>query len=506
MDKETCIADLERMRASGLFLDPLLARGIYLQLDDDCVQAVDRFVHRLELRHVRLDALGDHLGQLPYSPSIASRCLLEALVSTACQVAYHRSGQARPELEDIRVAHSRTAACLLEHGMACLYKLYFLIAGYDLLTPLHYHRPVSEDEFLQGAWHHPYPPDGLEQCLMIALAHGSVRYKASSTERFERTIQLTRIGQTRYEWMTEVLKESGYLEERLELSHTYLFDHALDLETLFHTLEPNSLRYYREFVDWMDISEGSQLLEVRCGTGTLTYDGELYRKVGEHGRICAVDESAGLLQQANRKIAAVDAAEHVQLFRASVLQLPFQEGVFDACLGVAVLQGEQPLSALAEMARVVMPGGTIGLLEALHVNAVTTAFQDWFGPLFDVLKRRNESYKMNILPTETQVFQWLHEVGLHHFETKRVMTTWVYESAEEVVQLALRAIPYLQREFLRLPWDDRRSIALELIDRGRDVCRRCSLAERTLTIPMLFIKARRPVGRWDARRRGGAEE
>jgi demethylmenaquinone methyltransferase/2-methoxy-6-polyprenyl-1,4-benzoquinol methylase len=118
-------------------------------------------------------------------------------------------------------------------------------------------------------------------------------------------------------------------------------------------------RWRARTVDIAGVSPGSAALDVCCGTGDLAL--ELYRRVGPAGRVVGLDFSAPMLELAERKSAAQDAA--VEWVQGNALDLPFPDSTFDAAtVGFGVRNVADLGRAIAEMARVVRPGGAVAIL------------------------------------------------------------------------------------------------------------------------------------------------
>ena len=112
------------------------------------------------------------------------------------------------------------------------------------------------------------------------------------------------------------------------------------------------------------------LLDAGCGSGN--YTAELVNLVG---RIDAVDVSDGMLDVARGKLADMEAAGRVAFLRASVDDLPFEDGRFDAVMVNQVLHHLETGDdagygghhrALAEIHRVLRPGGLAVINACTH--------------------------------------------------------------------------------------------------------------------------------------------
>ena len=109
----------------------------------------------------------------------------------------------------------------------------------------------------------------------------------------------------------------------------------------------------RFLVERLPRDRGS-VLDVATGTGLVA--AELVRR---GFRVTGVDQSAGMLARARERF-----GDAVELVQASATGLPFADGEFDHLTVTYLLRYvDDPGATLAELARVVRPGGTIASLE-----------------------------------------------------------------------------------------------------------------------------------------------
>jgi SAM-dependent methyltransferase len=106
------------------------------------------------------------------------------------------------------------------------------------------------------------------------------------------------------------------------------------------------------------LAPGTRLLDCGCGPGAITVG--LAQRVAP-GLVVAVDrEPSQTALTAER--AAAEGVDNVEVQVADVAALPFPEGSFDAVFAHALLEHlSRPAEALAEMRRVLAPGGMIAL-------------------------------------------------------------------------------------------------------------------------------------------------
>ncbi len=108
---------------------------------------------------------------------------------------------------------------------------------------------------------------------------------------------------------------------------------------------------------WLDIPPGGIALDVGSGPGNVT--ASLARAAGDGGLALGVDISESMLARAVRS----EAGSQVGFLRADAQRLPFRDNIFDAVTSFAVLQLiPSPAAALAEMARVLKPGGRLAVM------------------------------------------------------------------------------------------------------------------------------------------------
>ncbi|HKU95394.1 MAG TPA: methyltransferase domain-containing protein [Vineibacter sp.] len=118
---------------------------------------------------------------------------------------------------------------------------------------------------------------------------------------------------------------------------------------MFHTL-----------IDTMAPAADAAILDVGCGAGSL--DRLLARRPGAAHRITAVDTNPFLLREAEALAAAEGVAGAIRFLQADAQALPFDDGAFECAYSVTVLEECDADRAIAEMIRVVRPGGRVGII------------------------------------------------------------------------------------------------------------------------------------------------
>jgi ubiquinone/menaquinone biosynthesis C-methylase UbiE len=102
-----------------------------------------------------------------------------------------------------------------------------------------------------------------------------------------------------------------------------------------------------------------KVLDIATGTGRVPL--LLASQAWFGGKVCGIDITPGMLAQAHAKIAAAGLGSRVALREGDASALPWPDGMFDLVTSLEALEFfPRPRRALAEMARVLRPGG--GLL------------------------------------------------------------------------------------------------------------------------------------------------
>ena len=119
-------------------------------------------------------------------------------------------------------------------------------------------------------------------------------------------------------------------------------------------------RWRRAMVDRVTVARPELILDVACGPGAVT------RRLATttSARIVGLDLSEPMLRRGETAIAAATLSGRVALVVGRAEQLPFPDATFDALSVTYLLRYvNDPAATLAELARVVKPGGAIASLE-----------------------------------------------------------------------------------------------------------------------------------------------
>jgi demethylmenaquinone methyltransferase/2-methoxy-6-polyprenyl-1,4-benzoquinol methylase len=161
-----------------------------------------------------------------------------------------------------------------------------------------------------------------------------------------------------------------------------MFDRIARVYDLMNSVMTAGLhhRWRERAADLAALGPGDRALDVACGTGDLAI--ELARRVGPSGRVVGSDFSEAMLERAREKSATVEWEW------ANALELPYPEGGFDAAtVGFGARNFSDLDRGLAEMARVVRPGGRVVVLEITTPQRppLSTFFSIWFDRMVPAL-------------------------------------------------------------------------------------------------------------------------
>ena len=169
----------------------------------------------------------------------------------------------------------------------------------------------------------------------------------------------------------------------------------------------------RNVIKKMGIDKGSIVIDLCCGTGEWTLD--LARKVGPDGTVYGMDFSKCMLNRAREKL-VFSGLNQVKLLDGNIKSLPFAESYFDyAILGFGLRNVSGTTDALAEIHRVLKPGGKLACLETSRPSS----------PLFRYLLFLYMRYLIPflgfVIVGRFKEYRWLQE------------STWKFPKKDELV-------------------------------------------------------------------------
>lgn len=217
-------------------------------------------------------------------------------------------------------------------------------------------------------------------------------------------------------------------------------DKAEYVHGVFESIAPkydmmNSVLSFRRHKAWrkftmkkMKVQPEQKALDVCCGTADWTIS--LAQAVGSKGQVIGLDFSQNMLAVGREKIKKEQLAQ-VELVHGNAMELPYAENTFDyATIGFALRNVPDVKQVLAEMGRVVKPGGIVVSLELSK-------------PVFPPFKALYFTYFNHILPlmgklfaNRYQQYSWLPE-SLKNFPDSKQLALIFEEVGLEKVETYL---------------------------------------------------------------------
>ncbi|KQZ98481.1 SAM-dependent methyltransferase [Mesorhizobium sp. Root157] len=118
------------------------------------------------------------------------------------------------------------------------------------------------------------------------------------------------------------------------------------------------------FIGFAGLAKGEKVLDVGCGTGSLTF---ALAKSAHLGTIDAIDYSPVFVEAAQRR----NTDPRINIRQGDACALPYEDGTFDRAMALLVLHFvPEAGKAVAEMRRVVRPGGVVAAVVWDHLGGM----------------------------------------------------------------------------------------------------------------------------------------
>jgi demethylmenaquinone methyltransferase/2-methoxy-6-polyprenyl-1,4-benzoquinol methylase len=174
-------------------------------------------------------------------------------------------------------------------------------------------------------------------------------------------------------------------------------------------------RWRARAVAELQLADGERLLDLCTGTGDLAIAAAERsasdRRTGRKPlQVIGVDFAAAMLQIARDKARARGLQSRIPLVRGDATALPVADASCDAAsIGFGIRNVDQPERAIAELARVLRPGGRLAILEFgfPKIPGIRTLYRLYFRRVLPLIgravSRHGEAY--SYLPGSVEAFQ-----------------------------------------------------------------------------------------------------
>jgi demethylmenaquinone methyltransferase/2-methoxy-6-polyprenyl-1,4-benzoquinol methylase len=193
-----------------------------------------------------------------------------------------------------------------------------------------------------------------------------------------------------------------------------MFDRIAGLYDVMNSVMTAGLHHSwrRRAADLAAVEPGDRVLDVATGTGDLAL--ELARRVGPDGDVIGSDFSEQMLARARAKAPSAPATP-ITFEWANALELPYGDGQFAAAtVGFGARNFSDLDRGLAEMTRVVRPGGRVVVLEITTPSRppLSTFYRLWFDRVVPMIGRlAGDPDAYSYLPNSVKRFPDPHDLA-----------------------------------------------------------------------------------------------
>jgi SAM-dependent methyltransferase len=182
----------------------------------------------------------------------------------------------------------------------------------------------------------------------------------------------------------------------------------------------------REFIAWLAMPPRLRWLDVGCGTGALT---QAVLADAAPVAVTGVDPSEGFVATARKRMTDARAAFHI----GDAQKLPLDAAAVDVSVSGLVLNFvPDPAKAVAEMRRVVRPGGTIALYLWDYAGEMQLIRRFWDAAVaLDPAARDLDEARRFPICQPQRLTELLQGAGLDHVESRAIDIPTVFKDFDD---------------------------------------------------------------------------
>ncbi len=188
-----------------------------------------------------------------------------------------------------------------------------------------------------------------------------------------------------------------------------------------------SMKLAPKFIDFSGLREGERVLDVGCGTGSLAFT--LAKSAGLK-EIAAIDFSPVFVAEAMRR----NTDPRIKIQQADACELPFGDAHFDRAMALLVLHFvPETGKAVAEMRRVVRPGGVVAAVVWDHLGGMPgmRMMVDTVAALSEGGRQLRSRYCFQPMMQPGEMRRTFLEQGLRNVEEAELMIRMDYQNFDD---------------------------------------------------------------------------
>jgi len=226
------------------------------------------------------------------------------------------------------------------------------------------------------------------------------------------------------------MKSPEQVERRHKQGTAAVFDQAA---SGYDQIGPRLFAHFgRRLVEHTEIQGGAKVLDVACGRGAVLYPAA--DRVTASGLVVGIDLSSAMLREIASEIVTLG-LDNTRLLQMDAEHLAFPDASFDFVFcGLAIFFFPRPEHGLAEMCRVLEPGGQVGLTSFAADCQTTHRQREMFNRYFpgsDRVSGRATQLLARPFDTSDALEKALREIGFKDVQILKEKADFVYDSEEE---------------------------------------------------------------------------